>query len=179
MDALKNKKVFSLEYKSFYSEKNTIQIIHPYLLKEYRNRWYIIGYNEEFKGIRTYCLDRIISINKASKIKFFNSGFNAKKYYKNVIGISVPGSAPVEIHLSFTKEQAQYVITQPLHSSQELVKETKDSVIFKYFLVPNFEFMAQVLGWGEEVEVVRPEEFKKKVKNLIQRMAVKYKSLPD
>jgi hypothetical protein len=81
--------------------------------------------------------------------RFIDKGFNAKEYYKNVIGITVPGDDPVEIHLNFTKEQAQYVITQPLLSSQELVRENKNTIVFKYFLVPNFEFMAQVLGWGE------------------------------
>lgn len=174
MDALKNKNVLELEYRSFYSNENLIHIIHPYFLKEYRNRWYIIGYNEEFKGIRTYCLDRIISINIVGKIKFFDSSFNAKEYYKNVIGISVPDNEPVEIHLSFTKEQAQYVITQPLHSSQELINETKDSVVFRYFLVPNFEFMSQVLGWGEEVEVIKSEGLRKEIKEIVQKIIQKY-----
>ncbi len=174
IDALKNKDVIKIEYRSFTTKKNSVNFIHPYLLKEYRNRWYLIGYHDNYKGIRTYSLDRFVNLEVDYSIDFIDTGFDAHKYYENVIGISVLDKEPVEIHISFTKMQAQYVITQPLHHSQELVSESQNRYIFKYFLVPNFEFYAQILGWGKEVEILKPDDVREKVKEVAQSVIEKY-----
>lgn len=174
IDALKNKKVVKIEYKSFNSKKPSVNIIHPYLLKEYRNRWYLIGYHDKFSDIRTYSLDRFVSLEVDISIAFIDRGFDAKKYYENVIGISVLNKEPIEVHLAFTEYQAQYVITQPLHSSQELVSESNNRYVFKYFLVPNFEFISAILGWGEEVEVLKPNDIKNEIQRQIKNVTYIY-----
>jgi predicted DNA-binding transcriptional regulator YafY len=174
INALKNREVLKIEYKTFTARKNTVNIIHPYLLKEYRNRWYLVGFNEKYSGIRTYSLDRFVNLEVDTSIDFIDKGFDAKKYYENVIGISVLNKKPVEILIAFTENQAQYVITQPLHSSQELVTTSHNKYIFKYFLVPNFEFIAQILGWGEEVEIIKPKILRKEMQILLRRMVQKY-----
>jgi predicted DNA-binding transcriptional regulator YafY len=174
IDALKNKDVLKIEYRTFTAKKNSVNIIHPYLLKEYRNRWYLIGYNEKKSEIRTYSLDRFVNLEVESSKDFINKGFDAQKYYENVIGISVLNKEPIEIQIAFTENQAQYVITQPLHSSQELISQGVNKYVFKYYLVPNFEFMAHILGWGEEVEVLKPELLRKKIKRLLMNTSQKY-----
>ena len=174
IEALKNKVVLEIEYRTFTSTKSISHIIHPYLLKEYRNRWFLIGYHHKYTAVRTYGLDRIVGLQEKPEVEFVDNGFNAREYYKNVIGISVSDQEPVEIHLAFTPVQAQYVITQPLHHSQELVSENADRIIFKYFLVPNFELISQVLGWGEEVEVLKPDEIKNSFRKLIAKLSMKY-----
>ncbi|MBN1184070.1 MAG: WYL domain-containing protein [Bacteroidales bacterium] len=175
IDAMKNKQVLKVEHKSFTSDKSTINIIHPYQLKEYRNRWFLVGLNEKFKEIRTYGLERIVNIDIERKISFRDSGFDAENYYKNVIGVSVVNRKAVEIQVAFSEVQAQYVITQPMHHSQELVSHGKNKYVFKYFLVPNFEFYAQILGWGEEVEVLKPESVRERMAHISNRILTKYK----
>ena len=81
---------------------------------------------------------------------------------------------PIEVHLAFTEFQAQYVITQPLHSSQELVSKGKNEYIFKYHLVPNFEFISTILGWGEEVEVLRPDWLRVKIEESLHNILLRY-----
>jgi predicted DNA-binding transcriptional regulator YafY len=173
MQALRNKDVLTIMYKRFNAPRSVSHVIHPYLLKEYRNRWYLIGYHDKYKEIRTYSLDRIEEIQVENHIKYIDTGFDAKKYYENVIGISVLDEDPVEIHIAFTELQAQYIITQPLHHSQELVSEAKDRYVFKYFLVPNFEFYQQILGWGDEVEVLFPKVVRDKIQCFVKKMALK------
>lgn len=177
IDALKNKKVLRIEYKSFNSKKPSANIIHPYLLKEYRNRWYLIGYNDRYSDIRTYGLDRFVSTEIDNSIVFIDKGFDARKYYENVIGISVLNKEPMEVHLAFTEFQAQYVITQPLHSSQELISESKDRYVFKFLLVPNFEFLSTILGWGEEVEVLTPKSLKDGIQKKVNNMKIIYSKI--
>ena len=174
IDALKNGKVLSIEYKTFTAKKKTVNTIHPYLLKEYRNRWYLIGYNEKYSGIRTYSLDRFVSLEVDNSIVFIDKGFDAKKYYENVIGISVLNKKPIEVQIAFTEAQAQYVITQPLHSSQQLVSKSDNKYIFRYFLVPTFEFIAMILAWGEEIEVLKPKTLREKILQISKKIITKY-----
>jgi predicted DNA-binding transcriptional regulator YafY len=173
MEALRNRSVLRLKYKRFNAPQPVSHVIHPCLLKEYRNRWYLIGYQDKYKEIRTYSLDRIDEIAVENNIKYIDTGFDARKYYENVIGISVLNEEPVEIHIAYTELQAQYVITQPLHHSQELVLEDKDRYVFKYFLVPNFEFYQQILGWGEEVEIIYPNDVRDKIHLIAQEIIQK------
>ncbi|NLK53462.1 MAG: WYL domain-containing protein [Bacteroidales bacterium] len=174
INALKSRTVLKLRYKSFTSKKISSHIIHPYHLKEYRNRWFLIGYNEEFKAIRTYGLERIISIDTEESKKFIDIGFDTKKYYENVIGISVIDEEPQNIQIAFSEMQAQYVISQPLHHSQKRLNNIKDKIVFEYFLIPNYEFYAQVLSWGAEVEVLSPKSMRDSIKQYFDSILFKY-----
>ena len=166
--SLSEKIVLQFNHQSFYSENINTYIIHPYYLKEYRNRWYLIGFNEKYGGIRTYGLDRIKSIEQLDEYNFIESEFNAQDYFKNIVGVTALKQEPKEILLSFTKRQSKYLITQPLHDSQEIVEEKEDEIIFKYYLIPTFEFTAQILGWGDQVKVLAPKEYQEKVMNTLQ-----------
>jgi len=174
INAIKSRSVLNIEYHSFTSRKSTFHIIHPYHLKEYRNRWFLIGYNEKYSDIRTYGLDRIIGIQPDNEIKFKDVGFDAHKYYENVIGISVLDKKPVEIHIAFSELQTQYIESQPLHKSQEFVRKLGKRFIYKYRLVPNYEFFSQILGWSIEVELLEPVNLRKKMSILINKMKQNY-----
>lgn len=175
IDAIKNRSVIKIEYHSFTSPRSTFHILHPYHLKEYRNRWFLIGYNEQYSDIRTYGLDRIIKIQVEETLKFKDVGFDAQKYYENVIGISVSYEEPVEIHIAFSELQTQYIMSQPLHKSQEFVKKLGKRLIYKYTLVPNYEFFSQILGWGSEIEVLTPKSVRDNVRLQLSKLVEQYK----
>ncbi len=174
INALINKTVLRIEYKKFTTLESSFHTVHPYLLKQYRNRWYLVGYNEKYKEIRTYSLDRFSGIQSDHQTNFIDTDFEANKYYDNVIGISITDEEPVEIQIAFSEIQAQYVITQPLHHSQKRVEEITDKIVFKYKLVPNFEFYARILGWGNEVEVLSPLNIREGVQKIAARILSKY-----
>ena len=163
MDALLENTVLQITYQSFYAEKAHTHVIHPYYLKEYRNRWYLISYHDHFKGIRTYGLDRIKSMKQLEDHEFIESGFVAGEFYKHIVGVTSLDEKPEEIRISATIEQAQYLRTQPLHQSQEIVEENDQEVVFKFFLVPTFEFRSQILGWADQVKVLGPAWFREEI----------------
>lgn len=175
INTIKNKSVINIEYRSFTSPQSTFHVIHPYHLKEYRNRWFLIGYNEKYSDIRTYGLDRIIGIQPENGIKFKDVGFDAQKYYENVIGISVLNQKPVEIQIAFSELQTQYIESQPLHKSQEFVRELGGRYVYRYFLVPNYEFYNVILGWGSEIEVLTPKSIRRNVRFRFNEIVEQYK----
>jgi predicted DNA-binding transcriptional regulator YafY len=58
----------------------------------------------------------------------------------------------------------------PLHHSQKIVSENKNSTVFSVFLVPTYDFQREILSYGERVKILSPESFKNEMKAIIQLM---------
>lgn len=159
IEAIRNKNVLVINYQSFDRDIPVSHTIHPYLLKEYRNRWYIIGLHDGYNEIRTFGLDRIVSLEIA-KLPFIDKKFNALDYFKNTIGVISPHGQPPEIVFSVKKRQAQYLITQPLHESQIIIEEDENEIIFKLKVHPTYELMTILMGYGADLRILEPENIK-------------------
>lgn len=176
IQAIEKKQVVEIEYQKFGSEYAMHYLIHPYLLKEYRGRWYLIGYNEYWDDVRVYGLDRINRIRTEYNKEYRESGFSAKEYFANVIGITAfEDTEPVRVRLRFSPHQANYIMTQPLHPSQELEEQTKEHVDFSLTVKPNFELISAILGWGSDVEVLEPESLRTRVRKILKETLRSYK----
>lgn len=173
--AIRQKKVVHITYRAFHSKKDHHHDIHPYLLKEYRNRWYLIGFHDYFREIRIYGLDRIVNINDKPEKEYVNSNFSPEQYFKNSIGIFSPLEEPPEIILQFNKEVAQYIITQPIHESQKIVEDADDSVTFSLKVHPTVELIQVILGWGSEVRVISPKSLQFQIKETLLTNLKNYK----
>lgn len=176
VDAIKNKYALNLKYKSFTSDTVNEVVVHPYLLKEYRNRWYMIGLSSRNSDIKTYCLDRFQEKPERNmRVPYYESDFNAKTYFEDVIGITVQSDKPADIDIAFSDLQANYIITQPLHKSQERLKDENGRIVFRYRLVPNFEFLSYIMGLGKEAEVLRPKSIRTKIRKMHEEATEVYK----
>lgn len=160
--AIQSKKVVRLYYHPFYEDKPYFTIIHPYLIKEYKGRWYLIGLNDTKQEIRTYGLDRIWELEETAD-RYIPRTFNASDYFKNTVGIISPLGNPPEIQIEVSKHQAQYLITQPMHTSQYIESENEESVIFSYKVHPTYEFKSMILAMGKDVRVLQPESLKRAI----------------
>lgn len=175
LDALREKHPLRITYKKFSQSQAKSYIVHPYLLKEYRNRWYLVGLSQEPNAIRSFGLDRIEKVERVVSAQFMTHPFKRENYYKHVIGITVENGVPVDIKIAFSEFQAQFVITQPLHHSQKELSDEGGRRIFSYKLIPNFEFYAHILSWGKEVEVLEPAEVRNKVLELAEGIVGRYR----
>ena len=182
--AVSQQMVIKFNYQPF-DEPAPFQIIlHPYLLKEYNNRWYVIGYSEDHKAIRVCALDRFASepIVQARKksIDKATLNFNPTAYFADVIGPTVRQEHAVEeVVLHFTAHRAKYVITKPLHNSQQpLTAEQVPEgwVGFSYCLRFNQELLALLLSFGPDVVVVTPTHLAQKVKAAAQSIITHYEN---
>ncbi len=175
ISAIENKRVLRITYLPFYEDKPYYNEVHPYLLKEHGFRWYLVGWNE-FKGqVRTYSLDRIRDLKEVSGLKYRAPGFSAGEYFRYALGIIAPPGAPPLIKLAVQKTQAQYLITQPWHESQNIHSEDEDQVVFSFRVHPTYEFKSLVLGLGKDGEVLEPESLRKELKDELGRMMDKYR----
>lgn len=174
INAIEAKRVLRLYYLPFYEDKPYFNEIHPYLLKEHGFRWYLIGLNE-FKGqVRTYALDRIRDIQETHGIEYRKPEFDAALYFKNTLGIIAPQGNPPLIKIAVQKTQAQYLITQPWHDSQNIEMEDEQQIVFSFRVFPTYEFKTLLLSLGKDAKVVEPDSLKSEIRNELQQMVEMY-----
>lgn len=145
-------------YKKFNSDRQKYYTIHPYLLKEYKNMWYIIGYIEEYEQVRIFALDRIVHITPTERtyIAPVEAQFDAENFYKHCIGVSVLDQAPEKVVLKFSPSQGKYLKVQPLHTTQRVLEDTKDSYVVEIQVIINYELKMELLSYGANVQVIHP-----------------------
>ncbi|MFZ4740342.1 MAG: helix-turn-helix transcriptional regulator [Bacteroidales bacterium] len=176
IQAIADKDVLTISHLRFDAEKSRQHIVHPYYLKEYRNRWYLIALDNELNELRTYGLDRIEEISINLNIIYKEKPENAALFFSNTLGISEPQGKPEEIILCFYNNTGKYLLTQPIHSSQKLIKQEKDEITISLFLVPNYELITYILGWGQQLKVVAPVSLKKRIQKKLQASLDGYNS---
>lgn len=174
--AIVKKMVLVITYKSFQSLEEKKFYFHPFILKEFNNRWFLIGRRKQNQPITNLALDRIIAIDYDFNLPYLEEDFNADAYYKNVVGVTVnTGLQPRRLELWIDATNAPYVLTKPLHNSQRLIKQNEDgSVIIHLFIIPNYELERILLGFGNGLEVIRPETFRARMRGIIQRAFERY-----
>jgi predicted DNA-binding transcriptional regulator YafY len=164
-NAILYKKVLNVLYKSFKRDSNQTIIFHPYYLKQYKNRWFVFGQNEELNLITNLALDRIVAIEESKQIYIPNI-IDFSEYFEDVIGVTVDKEAILEkIQLKVNNGLYPYIQTKPLHGSQK-TKEKGDTYVFiELELIPNYELESLILSYGEGIEVLSPEILRLKMKS--------------
>jgi predicted DNA-binding transcriptional regulator YafY len=163
LDAILNRRVLRIEHQRFDSEEVHVHIVHPYYLKEYRSRWYLVGFQSEKKRIQTYGLERIIALGPAKDELFVEIPFDPEEYYRHAVGVIVSDESPAEVILRFTAKQGMYILTQPIHDSQKLIEKTDNHITVSLNLIPAYEFISMVAGWGADVELLQPEWLRERI----------------
>ena len=160
-----------IEYKSFRAAAASKEIYHPYLLKEYRNRWFLICRNNKDGYLITMALDRMEAFYELdSKLFKPYTGVDFEVYYKECIGVTrSEKDRPQKVILKFDVRNAPYVKTKPLHHSQQILHEDETGLTIRIDVIPNFELEREILGFGENVEVIGPRNLKKRIKYRIQK----------
>jgi len=154
----------TLTYQSFKARQATTFYFHPCLLKEFRNRWFIIGTRKKDEPLLTLALDRIIDIHPANVPYIGREDFKAEEYFKDVIGVSVsPDNEPEKVVLFVTHQHAQYILTKPLHSSQKVIEKDEHGITIELKVQHNFELEKEILGMGEGMIVLAPERLKRNI----------------
>ncbi len=174
--AIQNKQVLRVVYRAFTARgKNKIDM-HPQLLKEFNNRWFLLAVNHKRKQLTTFALDRIIRINPADEsIAYIDQQIEGDVYYKHVIGVTVSDMVvPEWVVFWVDSYSAPYVITKPFHNSQELVCQDERGATFRIHVQINFELERLLLGYGDRIEVVAPEKLRAKMHEKYKRAVQRY-----
>lgn len=175
LEAIKKNRKINFRHKSFDSDVEKVHILEPYLLKEYRGRWYVWGKMEGKKEFRTFGLDRITSLNVSGKKFERDKKVDPEKVFADTVGIFVTGESPKEITLRFTSKMAKYVEQLPLHASQKIISSNEKGTTFRYFLSVNPEWKSIILSYADDVKVLSPDSLVKEISALHKKALRLYK----
>lgn len=161
-----NKHCLKVTYKSFKARQENTFHFHPYLLKEFRNRWFLIGCKKPSQPVMNIALDRIIAVEK-SELEFkLKPDFDSETYFKDAIGVSISPNLPAEqIILFITHKHAPYVLTKPFHASQKVIEKDAFGVTISLDVQHNFELEKEILGLGDGCKVLAPARLRRNIKD--------------
>ncbi|BES60165.1 helix-turn-helix transcriptional regulator [Dysgonomonas capnocytophagoides] len=156
--AIVNKQVLNLKYRSFKAQSANTFLFYPYLLKEYRNRWFVFGRRKG--NLINLALDRIHNIEIVEKEKFVeNDLFDPQTFFEDLVGVTKNiGMKTETVRFWVNKENAPYVQTKPFHKSQQLIESQEDgSMIFEIKVVVNQELQREFFGYADTIKILSPQ----------------------
>ena len=171
-NAIQSKKVISVTYQSFSARTSSVMQVHPQLLKEFNNRWFLLASHKQ--KMMTLALDRILNIDVENGVDYVDLQINGDTYYKEVIGVTVSNSRAQRVQFWVDKKNAPYVITKPFHPSQRTIKTREDGTIFNIFVQHNFELERLILGFGESIEVLKPKKLRDRILKKLKQSVKNY-----
>jgi len=171
LNAIIDRRKIKFTYSRFW-EDEPIQIeLEPQLLKEYLNRWYVVGTNEEGE-FRSYGLERVTQFELMATT-FRPKVKNPKKLFYDVIGLYSENELE-QVILSYQPFQGKYIKSQPLHPSQKILIDNDTELRIELRVCPNYELEEQILKQGERVMVVQPLWLREAIKKRIKESFANY-----
>lgn len=155
------------EYENFTTNIVKPRKVCPLLLKEYRNRWYLISHDIVKGRITTYALDRMSNVSLSEEKITKPADFNSNDYFKYSIGISSSETAPEKVRFKALNVAAKYIESQPFHHSQKILKKGNNKTIFELEIFISEEFIRSILSFGGELEITSPKSLRD---NILQRI---------
>jgi predicted DNA-binding transcriptional regulator YafY len=171
LHAIRNRVQIQFIHHKFWEDKPTVRTVNPYALKEFRNRWYVMGLDINDKQVKSFALDRITDLSIMKDNKFGEPlNFNMHEHFRFCFGIISPNhNAPEEIVLSFSPLQGKYIKTLPLHETQEILIDNQKELRIKLQLFITHDLLMEILSFGDSVKIISPPQ-------LIDEIVSTYKS---
>jgi predicted DNA-binding transcriptional regulator YafY len=163
LEGIRNSLIATFEYTSFVSGKSKSRRVVPLLLKEYRNRWYLISFDLEKKDVMTYALERMENVLILEEKGQKPLNFDPDLFFKHAVGITSSEDEPVKVIFKADNVSSKYILSQPFHVSQKIVKEGKNKTTFELRILISEEFTRSVLSYAGGIEIIEPVELRDEI----------------
>ena len=156
--ACKYKYPVSLIHFSYRKRVFSHRIIHPFLIKEFENRWYVIGYSESHGEVRTFGLDRIFEPVTLAKKYIHSPNDEKEKYLNQVYGVyPIPKKKLTKVTIEVSSLATHYFQAYPLHATQTIKKRSNGTSLISFDLIPTVELLKYFQTQGKEIRIKSPD----------------------
>ena len=175
IDAMRDNRRLCISYKGYNMSDYQDMFIHPYCLRLFKRRWYIIAYSEYSKGNRLFMLDRARSVEVLTDSFTMPEGFDAEEYFNDIYGVrQTDRSEMTKVVLRVNANRCDLLRNLPLHPSQKEIETTPEYSIFKVELKPNFDLKQELISYLDALEVLEPVSLRDELRMTIKSMYRKY-----
>jgi predicted DNA-binding transcriptional regulator YafY len=173
--AIRERHRVEISYQRFQKEEGSTFHMRPFLLKEYGGRWYVLGLADGYDNPISLGLDRITGLVTTPKRFAATERAAVEAYYAHVIGVDASAGKVERVVLRFTPVQAKYVKALPLHHSQKVLKEDRESTVIELLVHTNRELHNELLAMGDGVRVLEPASLVKAIAKAHKGAARQYR----
>ncbi|XVJ65891.1 MAG: WYL domain-containing protein [Lacibacter sp.] len=161
--------VVEIQYHPFGKSKRTY-LLSPYLLKQYRNRWYVIGYVKEKQSTLVFALDRIQSLKETKHKYHIDTKFDKEQYFRYSFGATHRYDLqPEKVRLWFNQSNKDYILSQPLHHSQLVIEQTGDYAVVELEVIVTWELKAMIYSYSSGIKVLAPKHLQEEIAGELQK----------
>lgn len=158
-DAILYRKALCIGYYSSRSNNIMNIIFYPFYLKEYKGRWYALGYKDGLNGVYKLPLDRIRDYSYSILPFPAEYSFNPDEYFKDIIGVTRLSGEPREVRYLVKNKLAPFIKKNPLHHSQKIAYlHDNGDMEFTIKIVPNREFYNLIFDYLPNIHIISPRE---------------------
>lgn len=176
LECIMNHRPVTLRYKSFKSNAAKNINVHPYFLKQYNSRWYLMATPDGYDNIASYALDRILTVGLWNA-KYRPASMDINELFSDTIGVTINPTTKVErVVLKIDAKRYPYVETKPFSEKQKIVKKEEESVTISFPMRVNNELVAEILSFGGDIEVIEPRSLREVMAQQIAELNKKYLS---
>ena len=176
-----------IEYKPYHKDVSMTEVVSPYRLKQYNNRWYLLCCRMSDGRFSNYALDRMVSYDVAEEVDFVPCPIEIDEHFDEIIGVTYIEDAPMEtVILAGSPKEIQYILTKPLHWTQKRPTCEEQLCLHQaYPQIPsdwvfltieckwNFELVTTLFAFGERIIVLSPERVVNDIRTKLEG-AMKY-----
>jgi predicted DNA-binding transcriptional regulator YafY len=175
--AIIERKTLTIRYKPFEGELKT-RTISPYLLKEYRNKWYMVAHARELRTeekTNVFKLFRIESVLESNEAYIYDEHFNALSYFKYSLGVfHSHENQPQLIRLKFSTGLKSLIKENPIHASMKIEKEDEAGLIVNIYVYNTPELKNMIRSFGSACTVISPDALKIEIQNDLRLALANY-----
>lgn len=174
LHAIRNHRLIQFSYEKYKTSELNEYCLQPLLLKEFQNRWYLVGLRNDIGQLRVFGIDRISRLETLNKTFRPRRNFRPLDMFRHTIGINSTENEPEFVELSFTELQGKYAKALPWHHSQETLVDNEDEFRIRLYVNPNLELVQRILATGSAVKVLSPGWLVDKVRNELKKSLDQY-----
>lgn len=174
VEAMRDQCLLQMTYQSFSKPEPSTYNVAPYCLKMFKQRWYMLAYSPGKDRTLIYSLDRIHALEPTQQKYKLPKDFDAEHFFRNTYGVSGMEEKPETVEIKIEAYQANFLRTLPIHSSQEEIERQEQFSIFRYNIVPTFEFIQELRKHGSVLEVLQPQWLRDEFREELECQLSKY-----
>lgn len=158
-DAIDKEQTLTIKYYKLQTRETKTHTISPYILRQYNDLWYVVGWCAGRELTLVFALDRIRDVRPANVSYYEDPRFDADQYFQYSFGITHSYyDKPQLVKLWVTREAFYYMQARPMHHSQKVLKETATRIMIQLEVIISEELVMALRGLGKRVKVIGPKE---------------------
>lgn len=173
--AIRNHRIIFFDHYNYKTKLMSQRKVHPLALKESKNRWYLIAIDTKDQKLKSFGMDRIhhLDIHQSKFREKYK--FNFKHHFRHSFGVmNLTNQEPQKIVVKCTKQQGEYIKSFPIHTSQTTVKETPEVTHLEFFLHPTYDFIQEILSYGDKAVVLEPPTLRDAIREILKSSLAHY-----